>query len=130
MKQLILMLIFATAMLSACGKDSDIPIEPPSYTNAQQNTDNTTYEQQETIATEMTEKLIITIAGKSMEANFANNSSAQALADALKKAPITYRAHDYGGFEKVGDIGLSLPQNNENITTEPGDIILYQGHNL
>ncbi|MCR5455062.1 MAG: hypothetical protein K6F33_08765, partial [Bacteroidales bacterium] len=23
-----------------------------------------------------------------------------------------------------------LPQNNENITTEPGDIILYQGHNL
>lgn len=59
-----------------------------------------------------------------------SNSSTEALLALLKEAPITYEAHDYGNFEKVGDIGHTLPQNNEQITTEPGDIILYQGNNI
>ena len=42
----------------------------------------------------------------------------------------TYEAHDYGNFEKVGPLGQSFPENNESVTTEPGDIILYQGSNL
>lgn len=59
-----------------------------------------------------------------------SNSSTEVLLALLKEAPITYEAHDYGNFEKVGDIGHTLPQNNEQITTEPGDIILYQGNNI
>lgn len=59
-----------------------------------------------------------------------SNSSTEALIALLKEAPITYEAQDYGNFEKVGDIGHTLPQNNEQITTEPGDIILYQGNNI
>ena len=81
-------------------------------------------------ASKMTQKLIITVSGKSLEADFADNSSAKALADVLAKSAITYQADDYGNFEKVGDLGQSFPKNDENITTEPGDIILYQGHNL
>lgn len=38
--------------------------------------------------------------------------------------------HDYGSFEKVGPLPTSLPENNEQITTEPGDIILYQGNSI
>lgn len=30
----------------------------------------------------------------------------------------------------MGDIGHSLPQNNTQITTEAGDVILYQGRNI
>ncbi|HCT92097.1 MAG TPA: aldo/keto reductase [Lachnospiraceae bacterium] len=37
---------------------------------------------------------------------------------------------DYGGFEKVGGIGTDLPQANRQITTRPGDIILYQGSSV
>lgn len=37
---------------------------------------------------------------------------------------------DYGGFEKVGPLGTSLPTNDTNITTEPGDVILYQGDKI
>ena len=81
-------------------------------------------------ASKMTQKLIITVSGKSLEADFADNSSAKALADALAKSSITYQADDYGNFEKVGDLGQSFPKNDENITTEPGDIILYQGNKL
>ena len=38
--------------------------------------------------------------------------------------------HDYGSFEKVGDLPWSLPTNDVEITTEPGDIILYQGNKI
>lgn len=37
---------------------------------------------------------------------------------------------DYGYFEKVGPLGQSLPTNNQQITTEAGDIILYQGNQI
>jgi hypothetical protein len=76
-------------------------------------------------------KMYITIDGEqTLTATLADNTSAQALMEALKQAPITYEAHDYGDFEKVGPLGQSFPENNESITTEPGDIILYQGSNL
>ena len=76
-------------------------------------------------------KMYITIdGGQTLTATLADNSSAQALMEALKQASITYDAHDYGDFEKVGPLGQSFPENNESITTEPGDIILYQGSNL
>ena len=38
--------------------------------------------------------------------------------------------HDYGSFEKVGALGTTLPRNDEQITTEPGDVILYQGDQI
>ena len=37
---------------------------------------------------------------------------------------------DYGGFEKVGPLGTTLTRNDESITTQPGDVILYQGNQI
>lgn len=37
---------------------------------------------------------------------------------------------DYGNFEKVGNLGTTLPRNDTRITTSPGDIILYQGSSI
>ena len=34
---------------------------------------------------------------------------------------------DYSGFEKVGDLPEALPENNEELNTDAGDLILYQG---
>ena len=39
-------------------------------------------------------------------------------------------AHEYGGFEKVGDLGFSLPREDTSITTKVGDIVLYQGNQI
>lgn len=72
----------------------------------------------------------ITINGNTLTAQMVENTSTAALKDILGKGNITYVAHDYGNFEKVGDIGHTLPQNNENITTGLGDIILYQGTSI
>jgi len=59
-----------------------------------------------------------------------NNSATQDLIKELKKGNITVNASEYGGFEKVGDLGFSLPTSDENIGTSPGDIVLYQGDKI
>lgn len=58
------------------------------------------------------------------------NSSAEAFAELLQGGDITVNMHDYGSFEKVGLLGAELPTNDESITTEPGDVILYQGNQI
>ena len=75
-------------------------------------------------------KLYITIGGVTKSATLVSNSSTQALVAQLQQGDITYEARDYGSFEKVGALGYSFPENNEYITTEPGDLILYQGSAL
>ena len=59
-----------------------------------------------------------------------NNSATQELIKELKKGNVTVNASEYGGFEKVGDLGFSLPTSDENIGTNPGDIVLYQGDKI
>ena len=72
----------------------------------------------------------ITVNGRTLTATMADNSSARALIDLLTDGDIVIDMSDYGNFEKVGSLGHTLPQNNENITTEAGDLILYQGNNF
>lgn len=59
-----------------------------------------------------------------------NNSATQELVEELKKGNVTVNASEYGGFEKVGELGFSLPTSDENIGTAPGDIVLYQGDKI
>jgi len=63
-------------------------------------------------------------------ATLADNSSAEALKELLSEGSLTINMSDYGSMEKVGPIGTSLPRNDEQIATEAGDIILYQGSSL
>lgn len=65
-----------------------------------------------------------------LKATLADNSSTDALREVLKNGSITVNMSDYGGMEKVGSLGMHLPTNHEQITTEAGDIILYQGDML
>lgn len=75
-------------------------------------------------------KIRISAGERSITATLSGNSSARAFADILKEDPVTVHMQDYGGFEKVGALGFSLPRNDESITTAPGDIILYQGNQI
>ncbi len=72
----------------------------------------------------------ITVGDTVFTATLAENSSAEALAELLQENPLTIEMSDYGNFEKVGPLGRSLPRNDEQITTQAGDIILYQGNSL
>ena len=59
-----------------------------------------------------------------------DNSAAKALMDKLKMGDVTIHAEDYGGFEKVGNLGFSLPRSDKYITTSAGDIVLYDGEEI
>lgn len=63
-----------------------------------------------------------------LTATLAENSSADALKTALAAGPITINMRDYERMEKVGSLGMNLPRNDEQITAEAGDLILYQGN--
>jgi hypothetical protein len=79
---------------------------------------------------DMTEKLYITIGNQTLPVTLVKNNATEALMAALAANPITYEADDYGGFEKVGALGMSLPTNNQQLTTQVGDVILYSGNQI
>ena len=72
----------------------------------------------------------ITVGDQELLATFADNSSAEEFRELLSQGPLTIEMEDYGGFEKVGPLGTTLTRNDTRITTEPGDVILYQGNQL
>ncbi|MDE5756447.1 MAG: hypothetical protein K2I23_05085 [Clostridia bacterium] len=74
--------------------------------------------------------MYITINSNKLEVTLEKNSAVDALVEKLKNGDITYTANDYGGFEKVGALGFSLPTENTQMTTQAGDVILYSGNQL
>lgn len=72
----------------------------------------------------------LTANGQTKTATLADNEAARRLKALLEEGTITVRMSDYGGFEKVGSLPQSLPRSDRQITTEPGDIMLYQGDNI
>ena len=59
-----------------------------------------------------------------------NNEATKQLIEKLKENEITIEAKEYGGFEKVGNLGFSLTREDKTIDTEPGDIVLYNGNQI
>jgi len=44
--------------------------------------------------------------------------------------PLKIKMSMYGGFEQVGSIGQSITRDDEQTTTQPGDIVLYSGDQI
>ncbi len=63
-------------------------------------------------------------------ATLEDNTAAREFAAMMKEAPVTIKMSDYSGFEKVGSLGRSLTANNSQMTTVPGDIVLYNGNQI
>lgn len=125
----ILYLLLAVLGLSACGNGlSPTDSAPPpsqsviSEQESSQSQDNSSSQEEP--------MLKITVGDQELLATFADNSSAEAFRDLLAQGPVTVSMDDYGGFEKVGSLGTTLTRNDTQITTQPGDVILYQGNQI
>lgn len=59
-----------------------------------------------------------------------DNDSVRALRALIGKGERRFPASDYGGFEKIVELGKSLPCDDEEITSRPGDVFLYAGSRL
>lgn len=90
------------------------------------NTNAPTTQPQE--AKETTMKM--TINDTPVQVEWESNEAVAALYDAVSAQPLTVQTSRYGGFEQVGSLGMSLPQNDVRITTSPGDVILYSGNQM
>lgn len=75
-------------------------------------------------------RMNITIDNHVLEVTLVDNSATRALVEHLQEGNISYSSSSYGNFETVGNIGFSLPTSNSNITTQVGDVILYQGNQI
>ena len=80
--------------------------------------------------TTLPQKMYITIDGVSQPVTLYNNAASQALVAKLQDDPVTVTLNSSGGFEIWGALGFSLPTSNEQITAQPGDVILYNGSNI
>ena len=74
--------------------------------------------------------MLLTINGTQIPVDWEGNESVEALKDLAAEAPLTIQMSPYGGFEQVGPIGTSLPRNDEQTVTEPGDLVLYSGNQI
>lgn len=58
------------------------------------------------------------------------NASADALMKLTEEEPLSIQMSMYGGFEQVGPLGQSIVREDEQTTTEAGDIVLYSGDQI
>lgn len=79
---------------------------------------------------DVTTKMSVQIGGNTFTATLEENEAVAAFLEMMEKSPVTIEMRDYSGFEKVGSLGQSLPASNRQITTQSGDIVLYQGSQL
>ena len=86
-------------------------------------------EQEEKGGAVVMDELILSIGDKKITVEWENNESVDALKD-LAGSGMQIKMSMYGGFEQVGSLGTSLPRNDSQTTTSPGDIVLYSGNQI
>ena len=104
--------------------------EPADETAAEHATEEPETTPEATAAVSPHPVLVVEAGGKVFYATPEDNGPAHEFAERLSIAPITVQAHDYGGFEKVGDLPWNLPPVDTRITAKPGDVILYEGNKI
>ena len=133
-KARLLFLIFIYSMFAmACSTEPEIPSGNGTETeisndNNNQDEENTNNDNQNNTEESMSNSTIkIEANGTTLTATLKDNVSTRALVNMLKEGPLTINMNDYARMEKVGPIGTTLPQCDERLTTQPGDLILYRG---
>lgn len=130
MKKLIYMSLFFSVIfvIAACGNRQDNKNADGQTESSTSSLAQPTEAAQENTEQEIEEmKMKIQVGDTTFTATLADNSSVDALKELMADGPLTLNMSDYAGMEKGVDLGVSLPQNNEQMNTQAGDIILYQG---
>ena len=129
----LLCMLLAIFGLTACGT-VETPAEPaaspPQAVVSPQQSPEPQVSESSDDSSQEESALKITVGNYELTATFADNPSAEEFRQLLAQGPVSVEMADYGGFEKVGPLGTTLTRSDEQITTEPGDVILYQGNQI
>lgn len=74
--------------------------------------------------------LVMTVNGISLDVTWEENETVAELFAYAENSLITVNTTIYGGFEQVGSLPQSFSRNDTQMTTQPGDIVLYSGNQL
>ncbi len=143
MKNGILSLLFLSALLiTGCGAGSSKAIdnsptaslsESSNHPEATEGSDMQAVESTESKAPPVSPKsetLSLRIGDTPVSVEWENNESVSTLRELTRESPLTIPLSMYGGFEQVGSIGQDLPRDDEQTTTNAGDIVLYSGNQI
>lgn len=84
----------------------------------------------QTESSDMETAMVLRINDQIIQVEWEDNESVESLKEMASDAAITIEMSMYGGFEQVGPIGSTLPTDDEQTTTSPGDIVLYSGDQI
>lgn len=86
-------------------------------------------EKEEENKEEENKEMVMKIDGTKVDVTWEENASVEELEE-LAASGLSISMSMYGGFEQVGSIGKSITQNDKQMTTGAGDIVLYSGNQL
>lgn len=69
------------------------------------------------------------IDGVSVDISWEDNKSVHELLQFTKNG-VEINMHQYGGFEQVGSIGKKISSADKQMTTHPGDVVLYDSNQI
>ena len=72
----------------------------------------------------------MSIGGTDVSVEWEDNRAVADLRALAAEGPVTVELSMYGGFEQVGPLGASLTSSDVQMTTGPGDIVLYAGNQI
>ena len=76
------------------------------------------------------ETLVLSINGTVLDVQWEENETVAELLAYVQNEDIMVNTSIYGGFEQVGSLPQSFSRNDVQMTTGPGDIVLYSGNQL
>lgn len=110
----------------------EVTTEPEVVTQATTTTEE--YQSEEVTTTETEEEtemeIILTVDGTELTVTWEDNESVAEIRSYLESGSITATLNRYGGFEQVGSLPQAFTRSDVQITTNPGDIVLYSGDQI
>ena len=115
-------LLIMTLLLAGCGDETPGDSSGAEAMLAEPETETT-----EVDTTEVENTMRLFIGETEVPVTWEENASV----DALKElCPLTIQMSMYGGFEQVGPIGQSIVRDDQQTSTDYGDIVLYSGNQI
>ena len=133
MKKLITLLVTLILVfsLSACGKNDNSSTPPTNDISPTIIPSDNTSPSDEPKEDEsyLSKTLVLTLDSSDVDVYWMDNDSVKELKK-LAKDGLTIELHQYGGFEQIGSLGSTIKSNDSSITTNAGDICLYQSNQI
>lgn len=76
------------------------------------------------------QELTLSVDGTTLEVSWEDNETVRELMACAAEGSITVNTSLYGGFEQVGSLPRQFSRDDVQMTTAPGDIVLYSGDQL